>query len=326
MNAISSAGLALAARQGRAAEMLPCGPLQPTVFHQPWWLNAATDGDYAEAVVMQSGQKIGSFPYVLRSLSGRPGLCGMPKLTRWLGPAVDEGNGAACNRALRRAQITRELLAQVPPCGAFRQKLHRGTSDTLVYQELGYETSVQFTFEVAAAPRDVLWRGMGEPMRAALAECETQHRIRSLDDTALFTRASLGNHTPRDRAVIERLCQAAIERGQGLILAAETLAGVTAAAVFVVWDRQSAYCVLTARRRGCGNDVIGLLLWHAIQHNAARGIAFDLDGVATALRPECLAGFGGQISPRYIVSRYSPRYKLAGRLRSVFGKWPADTK
>ena len=301
--------------------------LPPTIFHQPWWLTAATGGGYAVAVVMQSGRTIGSFPYVLRPLAGRHAVCGMPGLTPFLGPALDDGTGAACNRTLRRAQTTRELLAQAPPCSGFLHRLHRGTTDTLVYQELGYQTAVQFTFEVAAAPPDALWHGLCKRLRAALGQWETCYRLNVIDDSALFTggRLAVDGCTASDRAVLESLCRAAIGRGQGRIIAAETLAGSIVAAMFVVWDTQAAYCVLTARRRGYGEDVVAFLLWQAIRHSAARGVTFDLDSRSTAAAPDLLAGFGGHVSPRYVVSRFSAGHKLANVLGPVFGRAGADT-
>ncbi len=269
---------------------------------------------------MQSGRKVGSFPYLMRSVPGRTRCCGMPPLTPWLGPAIDPGSGAAPNTMLRGAQVTRELLTQLPPCGAFRHKLHRGTADTLIYQELGYETSVEFAFEVAAAPPDVSWHAMRSPVRDAVAGAGRQHSVGAADEALFLQPALTPGWTAGDRALARRVCRAALEHGQGHVLMAETLAGSPAAAILVVWDRQAAYCVLTARAAGCGDEVVALLLWHALGNSAVRCVTFDFDSRAARLRPEWLAGLGGRPSPRYVVSRYALGYKLAGRLLSPFGK------
>ncbi len=291
-------------------------PLAPTVFHQPWWLSATTDGHYGEAVVMQSGRKVGYLPYAIERLAGGQTLCCMPRLTPVLGPAVIEGTGAAPNRVLRQAQIIRELLAQLPRCSGYRHTLHRGTRDTMVYQEHGYETSVRFTFEVAPAPPQALWRSMREPTRALITQGESRYRVRFLDDDAVLKQIARHAEAADPGEAARRACRAAIGRGQGLIVAAETLAGVMDAAILVVWDAQAAYCVLTTRRHDCARDVMAVLLWRAMQACAAGGLTFDLGCLVTA-RPDCLAGFGGQVSPRYAVSRYSAAYKVARRLRAV---------
>ncbi len=298
-------------------------PLAPTVFHQPWWLNAATGGDYAEAVVTQGGRRVGWFPYVLSDILAGQKLCGMPVLTHFLGPAIDEGRGAACNRVLRRAQITRELLAQVPRTSGFWQVMHRGTADTLVYQEMGYESSVQFTFEVAPAKRDVLWGNMRDKARNVIRRAEEQHSVCELDASAFGAvyndnLARSGGASRYSPALLERVCQAAISRGQGCIIAAENAAGQIAAAIFYVWDAEAAYYLLSTRRPDAGNGAVSLLLWQAMQDVARRGVIFDFEGVVTSGSALFFTGFGGVIKPRYVVSRYSFAHRVAGRLSNPF--------
>ena len=309
----------------------PFDPLRPTVFHQPWGLNAATGGDYEEAVVTQSGRMVGCFPYVREPIFGGHFLCGMPPLTHFLGPALDDGTGAACNRVLRRAQITRDLLHKVRGSSGFWQKLHRGTRDTLVYQEQGYDTAVQFTFEVAPKPDDALWRGMRDKTRNVIRRAEEQYRTCELTDVAAFARVYVGNVTASGQrshygeALIRRVCEAAIQRGQGRIIAARAGSGEPAAAIFYVWDTQAAYYLLTTRRRDAGNGAVSLLLWDAMRDIAARGLIFDFEGVVTSGGALFFTGFGGEITPRYVVSKFTLGHKIAGRLSNPFRSRAAVT-
>ncbi len=307
-----------------AREVQHFDPIRPTVFHQPWWLNAATCGDYHEAVVVQSGRMVGSFPYVRERVFGGQYLCGMPQLTHFLGPALDDGRGATCNRVLRRAQITRELLRQVPGCSGFWQKLHRGTRDTLAYQEQGYETAVQFTFEVAPKPPEIMWREMRDKTRNVIRRAGEQYTRCELADVEAFAEFYVGNvaasgrQSHYDRALIARVCDAAIQHGQGRILAAESASGELAAAIFYVWDTQAAYYLLTTRRRDSGNGAVSLLLWDAMRDVAARGLIFDFEGVVNSGGALFFTGFGGEVTPRYVVSKFTLGHKVAGRLSNPF--------
>ncbi len=305
-------------------------PLAPTVFHQSWWLNAVTGGDYAEAVVTQGGRRVGCFPYVISRILAGQKLCGMPLLTHFLGPAIDEGRGAACNRVLRRAQITRELLAQVPPTGGFWHVLHRGTADGLVYQEMGYDLSVQFTFEVAPDKPDTLWSNMRDKARNVIRRAEEQHHVADLDASAFGAvyndnLARGGTASRYSPALLERVCHSAVSRGQGRILAAENAAGQIAAAIFYVWDTDAAYYLLSSRRPDSGNGAVSLLLWHAMQDAAARGLIFDFEGVVTSGSALFFTGFGGVIKPRYVVSRFSLAHRVAGRLSNPLRRGSAET-
>lgn len=299
-------------------------PVAPTIFHQTWWLNAATGGDYAEAAVTQSGRRIGWFPYVIRPILGGHRLCGMPTLTHFLGPAVDEGSGSACNRMLRRAQITRDLLAQTPYASGFWQKLHRGTPDTLVYQEQGYETSVQFTFEVAPAPVAQLWRNMRDKTRNVIRRAEEHLFVRPVTDVAEFSGLYLENlrhagktsHYPRE--LLERMCTVAMSRAQGRIISADDGAGNSLASIYYVWDTTAAYYLLSTRRKDAGNGAVSLLVWHAMQDIAARGLIFDFEGIISAGAALFFNGFGGIVAPRYVVSRHTLGHRIAGRLTNPF--------
>ena len=306
-----------------ALRALPFDPLAPTVFHQRWWLDAVTGGDYAEAVATQSGRPVGWFPYCLQPILPGHQVCGMPTMTHFLGPAIDEGTGAACNRVLRRAQITRELLAQVPRTSGFWQVMHRGTHETLVYQELGYEAAVRFTFEVAPEAPGVLWRNMRDKTRNVIRRAEEQHAVAELDVSAFAAiyndnLVHGGNSSRYSAALLEHVCSATISRGQGRILAAEDASGQAVAAIFYVWDTQAAYYMLSTRRPGSANGAVSLLLWHAMQEVAAGGLIFDFEGVTTSGSALFFTGFGGVVVPRYVVSRFTMAHRIAGRLSNPF--------
>ncbi len=299
-------------------------PLCPTVFHSRWWLDVVSDGQWRQAEVSSGGRIVGRFPYVIGRMPGGHALCGMPPITHFLGPAVDEGEGAACNRALKRAQITRELLERMPRTSGFYHKLHREIQDTLLFQEHGFATSVQFTFELAPAGADLLWRSMRDKTRNVIRRAGEVTEVERCRDPVEFTVAynrhlaqrGLRNHY--DDCLLRRLCVAAAAHGQGEILVARGGQGEIIAGIFCIWDATSTYYLLTTRDAGAGNGVVALLLWQAIQQSAARGLIFDFDGVGVQGSRLFFTGFGGVVRPRYIVSRYSLGHRVVGRLRHPF--------
>ncbi len=317
---------------GRSKAVQPAQSRRPsTIFHEAWWLNAVTEGQYHEAVVVSGGRVVGWFPYTLTSTMGRQRLCGMPIMTHFLGPDIDDGPGNACNRALRRAQITRELVAQIPPCSGFWQKLHRGTRDTLVYQDLGYDTSVQFTFELRPAPEPVLWANMRDKTRNVIRRARERLGVAELKDVEAFASIyvrnleAMGKRSHYSKPLLMRACHAAIMHGQGRILAATNSAGVVLAAIFYVWDNDAAYYLLSTRSLNAGNGAVSLLLWHAICEVTARGLIFDFEGVVTSGSAFFFNGFGGEVAPRYVVSRFALAHKMAGRLAKAFRRNPVVT-
>lgn len=58
-----------------------------TVFHEPWWLDAVSPGQWNEATVMSNGEVVARLPYVIKRVMGITGI-GMPPLTHVLGPQL----------------------------------------------------------------------------------------------------------------------------------------------------------------------------------------------------------------------------------------------
>src|ERR1700744_4662080 len=59
-----------------------------TIFHEPWWLSAASDGAYEEVVVSSDNKIVGRLPYLrLRKFGWQTALV-MPAMTHVLGPSL----------------------------------------------------------------------------------------------------------------------------------------------------------------------------------------------------------------------------------------------
>lgn len=282
---------------------------------------------YKEVTVSADGRVIGRLPFIVRSRPGGRRSCEMPPLTHFLGPAVDEGGGSAPNRALKRAQIIRELLEQLPPVGAFRQRMHRGIQETMVFQENGFQSLADFTFEIAPAEEGVIWKGMRDKTRNMIRRAGERYTVTNLDDPEVFADFYQRNIQERGEEFyyctpdITRLCYETAIRNQGRVLVARTGDGAPVAAIFYVWDARSAYYLLSTRVRDSDNSAVSLLLWEAIRHTTSLGLIFDFDGVASHGSRVFFTGFGGEIRPRYVISRETPFFRastiVADRIKAL---------
>lgn len=291
-------------------------PMVPTVFHSRWWLDAATGGDYHEAQVRSDGRLVARLPYIIqRRLGGR--MCTMPELTHYLGPVLDVSAGSPVTRSLRRFQLAKELLAQLPPVTALYQKLHRDSTDTLAFEDAGCSSLVQFTYEIAPAPEQLLWRALRDKTRNVIRRAEERLEVVAIEPGEF---AALYDANLRSRGLVNiytripQACAAAIARGQGRILAARDQAGELRGATFTLWDSQAAYHLMSTRTPGIDNGAMSLLVWTAIRDATRDGRLYDFDGLGTPGSRLFYTGFGGQITPRFVASRYSLRHRIAGKL------------
>jgi hypothetical protein len=290
-------------------------PLEPTIFHESWWLELATDNRYAVAEVTTGAGVVGRLPYQVNTRNGLR-FCEMPPITHFLGPAIDEGKGSSNTRMLKRLAITRELIEKIPAVSSIYVKCHRGVTDTIAFQDRGFHTSVQFTHEVLPDTIDNLWKNMRDKTRNVIRRAQEKLLVKTSCDPAEFIRFYLSSLNGKqinsyiDFQIGQKLITASLVRGRGKIFSATNSSGALVAAIFCVWDSGSYYYLMSTRSPDAGNGAISLLLWEAIKDAARRGLIFDLDGLANSGSILLYAGFGATICPRYIVTWKSPKYRL----------------
>ena len=297
-----------------------CDPLVPTIFHEDWWLEIATGGKVAVAEVKDAGRTIGRLPYQVTSQFGMK-VIRMPALTYFLGPAVDEGVGSSNTMFLKRLEVTKELLRQLPAAPWQYVKCQSGTTDTIAFQELGFRTYVQFTYEIAPGPAEILWSQLRHKTRNNIRRAQDQLLVTEWNDPSGFlgllerNLQAKGIRNGLDRPQCERILRASIERNRGRIIAARDNQQNVLAANFCVWDETASYYLLSTRCGNSGNTAISLLLWEAVQESARRGLIFDFAGLGGKGSVSLYTGFGGTIRPRYVAVRAAALARLVYEVR-----------
>jgi hypothetical protein len=296
--------------------------LVPTVFHEEWWLDAATGGRYSVAEVKAGDKTVGRLPYLVRSRFGLKGIW-TPPVTYFLGPGLDEGEGSPNNRFLKRMDITRELIAKLPECSWACIRCHAGVKDMIAFQEQRFRTYVQFTHEINPAPTELLWQQMRNKTRNVIRRAKEQVTLDQILDPEEFIRAhrtnlaAEGENDSMDIEASRRVLTAALARKQGRIIAARNSKGEIVAANFCAWDNVTSFYVLSTRSRDAGNGATSLLIWEAIQDAVSRGLSFDFAGLGTRGSVLLYSGFGASVCPRFVALRASGFARLIADARAM---------
>jgi hypothetical protein len=292
----------------------------PTVFHEDWWLDAATAGSYSFVEVRADNRTVGRLPFEVRRRSGLTGIW-TPPLTHFLGPGIDDGDGSSINRFLRRLEITRELILKLPRSSWQCIRCHRGTGDVIAFQQEAFKTYAQFTYEVAPRPVQDLWQQLRDKTRNVIRRAQEQFTVAEFNDAEEFVRVydqqltARQIHNTLDLSAAKRVIHASLERNQGRIICARNRNGEIVAANFCAWDRTSSYYIACTRSEAAGNGASSLLVWQAMQHAAANGLIFDFAGLGTRGSVLHYAGFGGNVSTRFIAVRANGIGRLVARAR-----------
>lgn len=300
--------------------------LTPSIYHEHWWLNIASEGTYQEATVEKAGRVIARLPYVVtRNWAGQK-MLGMPPLTNVLGPAIlPEIAASDSTRALKQFGITRDLIAQLPEASYAWFRMHRHVSDTLAFEGAGYTPGCDFTVEIAPAPPEQLWKQMRDKTRNAIRRAEQELVVTDVvetDDFLDFYEDNLvdrGKTNRRPRHIVKALVDESVKRGAGRLLAAIDAQGDLAAAIFVVRNHEVEHYLMSTRSLNSSRGAISLLIWNALQDASASGLTFDTDGLMPS-NLELQTGFGGTIRPRHVVTIASEAYRIGERAEKLADK------
>jgi Acetyltransferase (GNAT) domain len=315
-------------------ESARCQTLTESLFHEPWWLSAATEGRCQEVKVVSRDQVVGRLPFVIVRKMGLTSLR-MPPFTHLLGPAVDTGKGKAQTQLLRRMSIVKQLLDQLPPFDHFMQALVPTTADGLAFQDRGFRISPQYTFRIDCR-RDLqeIWQEMHFKTRQHICRAEEKLDVTMVEDPdtfANFYRRNLEKLGRRNSAVFASFPTVFREsrlRQCGEILSANWPDGTPTAMVYIVWGHGTMYYLLSTRASDPGdNGSVNLLIWSAIKRAHSLGLVFDLDGVSTSGTARFLSGFGGRLEMRLIAQHSGLIYRaLRGARRRFVSDLLAETR
>lgn len=320
----TAAGLVVSpAVRKHAPAAFPANILYPTIYHETWWLDICAGRRIKEASIERAGTTIARMPYMVGRHLGFV-TCGAPPLVHFSGPAFAPMDGPPQTRMQSRNDLTRDLIAQLPRHDQFSMKLYHGITDTLAFQREGFKTTVQFTFEVDPLPHDRLWAGIRRGHRRLIRDAEATYAIDTAAKPSEFVDfyvaniANAGKVFRFDQDLVARLIEACLARGRGLMLLARDASGVPKAGLFTMWDRDRMYNFLGTKAHGRQEASASVLLvWIAMREASERGLVFDFDGVFNAGQVQYFAGFGGSVSPRYLVTRASKLARLTFGLHGL---------
>jgi hypothetical protein len=292
------------------------------LFHEPWWLSAASGGRYDEVTVKEGNDVVARLPFVVDRRMGFHVL-NMPLFTHVLGPIVAARKGKYQTQLTRRLSIVRTLIDQLPPFDFFFQALDPSAADDLAiadglaFQGRGFRVKPQYNFQIdCRSSLESIWDGMHFKTRQHIRRAEEKYTITTLNDPEHFvafyfdslkTRARKVRHSFEQFPALFSECRA---RNCGELLSALLPNGDPVAMTFLVWGNGILYYLLSMRSPSTEDDngSVSLLIWSAIKKAHQLGLCFDFDGIATSGIARFYVGFGGQITTRLIVTRGNLAY------------------
>ncbi|MEM5422559.1 MULTISPECIES: GNAT family N-acetyltransferase [Paraburkholderia] len=293
----------------------------PSIFHERWWLDIATQGDWKLAVVKQDDEVIGEMPYAMqRTRLWR--VSHLPPLTRTLGPVIKSVTGSEARQLHHELDVTGKLIEQLPDCDSFFQVLDPRIDDALAFALHGFTVTARYTFRIDRnTSADEAWKRLNSKTRNVIRSASRELTVVPDIEPAEFIAFYDANLAARSRtnaygdAVMRDLVNAFVERKAGMLLGAYGQGGKLVAAVGLVWDHQAMYYLLSSRAQDAHSGSISLLLWSGIGRALERRLTFDFDGFSSPSTFNFLNGFGATLTQRLGVERHGTVYLLMRTLK-----------
>jgi hypothetical protein len=286
-----------------------------SVFHEPWWLDAAAPGSWDEARVEENGQPVARFPFVEKRRFGLRLLLA-PPLTARLGPFTDIGEGHYGTRLRRFDHLVDELIDRLPSADLFRQTLHPDILSWMPFYRRGFDVVPRTSYVIdQLTDLTEVWKGISGKTRTAIRNAEKSLEIErdaTTDRLSHMIRSTFHRQRldlPYDPSVHDRIVSACLARGRGTVLSAVDRSGNVHASLFCAWDDQRAWYMCGGadpqlRSSGGGS----LLIWELIKESAKHVNRFDFEGSMLPSVERHFRNFGGRRETYFRVTRTSKRF------------------
>ena len=264
------------------SDITPCAH---ALFQQPWWLDAVAPGSWDAAEVVKDGETVGRLPFVRKRRFGLT-ILSQPELTPHLGPWIKPGTGKVHTQLEREHEILRGLIGALPKHDIFVQNFNHSITNCLQFYWHGFTQYTNYTYIIEdLSDHDKIWAGFRKTVRAHIRKAEREVIVRPIEDVETFIALNdmvyerQGISAAYSADMVRRIDAACSARGVRRIFLAEDADGTPHAALYLVWDSESAHSLMSGsdpRLRGSG--AISLLRWEALKYAGQVTRRYDFGG------------------------------------------------
>jgi len=295
---------------------------EPTIklFSKDWWLDAVCgEKNWDVILVTENAQVVGAMPYYFRKKSPF-NIITLPKLTQTMGPWLKYNpNMKYSTRLSFEKKVFNELINNIPKVAYFRQNFDYSISNWLPFYWKGFKQSTRYTYVVEDLEHlDSVYSKFDRKKREKIRKAEEIVEVSMCNDIELFFKINQMTfqrqelEVPYSLPFLKRLDSECAKRDCRRILLATDKQDRIHSALYVVWDEQSAFLLMSGTNPEFKNSESNTLLtWEAMKIAANRVKKFDFEGSMMENVEEFFRGFGAVQRPYFSI------WKINSRLFSI---------
>lgn len=294
------------------------------IFSKDWWLDAVCEEDnWDVALIENNGEILASFPYYMKRKFGIKAIT-MPKLTQTAGIRIKYPNEQKQEyRLAYEKELIYKLVDKLPKVPIFRQNFHYNFTNWQPLCWKGFNQTTCYTYVIDDLSNlDTVFKGFSKTARKNIRKAEKIVKVCSNDSIEEFCSINKkvferqGISYPHSLEFLKRLDNACSQNNSRKIFYGKDEEGKVYSAIYVIWDAESAYLLMSGsepdlRIYNCKT----LLVWEAIKYASTVTKKFDFEGSMIERIAEYNRQFGAVPKPYYYIFKEEP---IISKLSSLY--------
>jgi hypothetical protein len=277
--------------------------LQLPLFFQPWWLDMVSD-EWKAVVTEQDGNVQAVWPYSMEKKAG-VSIIRNPLMTPYLGPYFFlPGNLKQSKRFTKEDEIYKAIWKQFSDWDFFDVQCLPDYNNFLPFQHEGFTHTQKITYEVdLTQTEEEILNGMDEGKRRHIRKAAKELTITDgLPFLEQFyhlhkdTFVRKGKKYPCSQKLFKKIITTSIEHKAGNLSAAVNAKGELNALLFVVYDHEKMYLLISAVNQDVlHHGAMVMLVWEAMKLGKKLKLkTFDFEGSTDPGVELYFRNFGGE--------------------------------
>lgn len=282
------------------------------VFSQDWWLDATCGANHWDVSVIEKDAKVvAALPYLTRKRFGKT-ILGQPSLTQKLGPWISYPNDIKPAKKIGlENELMTQLIENLPSFARFQQAFDHSITNWLPFYWQGFTQSTNYTYiiENISHPENVLANfshAKRKDVKKARAQLTVHFDLPAEEfyEHHVFTLGQQGKHISYGKELFTRIFDACYGQNAGRTIYAVDEQSKIHSALFVVWDTNSAYNLIsTIDQDHRSSGATTLLIYEMIKFLNDKTKSFDFEGSMIQGVEFSFRQFGTVQKPMFQVSK-----------------------
>ena len=288
------------------------------IFLEWWWIDTVTNGEWDVVFSYTKDGKIrGAMPFYKSKLGKFFNIIKMPKQTQVMGYWLDyPKNQKLTSKYSFEKEVIAELIDRLPKVDYFMQRFHYSMDNWLPFYWKGYKQTTQYTYILDLNENlEKIFSNFRSNIKSDIRKAEKNVNVVIENDIKRFYEINTLTFQRQNMKIkysfefLNKLHQEIQKRGCGRIYFAKDEEENIHSAIYIVWDKKSAYYMWgggDTKYRNSG--ATSFLMWQAIKDMHKIVTKFDFEGSMIEPVERFVRSFGAKRTPYNRVWKYNNKF------------------